>query len=171
ARRLLSARCLMQTGRLVHASREFVLASYALAGATHATWGRLPESTCRGVTRFLDFARSAQDDDLGDAFLVAAGLGDEDVWRRFEYLPDAARRERDVLLATRNGFGEDITVLSATRDLLHIGAHLAIRNVELDEYPEWTGVSTDADTVTSQLEAVELMLDRLVSFQKRLTTG
>lgn len=72
------------------------------------------------MTRLLAAAQEAGDQDLGELFLGAARLDEDAVWERFAAVPKAGQREREVWLAIRQGAGEDVDALAATRDLLYV---------------------------------------------------
>jgi hypothetical protein len=117
----------------------------------------------RYVTRLTCAANEVGDTSSTELFLTAARLRPEDTWRRFAQAPDRARWERDRTLAIRQGAGEDVDTLGATRDLLQAVSILDAwrRKMPAEEHPEWAGVARDERMVRTQLEAAWAILSRL----------
>ncbi len=169
AGRLVAARSFLKKGDSQSASAGILVAAQHISGGIYGRWRRLPQSISRGVTRFLAAASIEGDMELGEMFLQAVCLSEEDVWRRFAAVPPAGQRERDVWLAIRRANGENIDELAATRDLLQISSYLAMRNGIHGPYPEWTGVTGDKAAVRTQLVVAEQLLERLRSEIRGLT--
>jgi len=171
SRKLASAAALMRAGDWSCASLDVLVAADWMTGAMYALWRKLPQSISRGASRLLAAAREAGDQDLGELFLVAARLDEDAVRGRFAAVPPAGRRERDVWLAIRQGAGEDVDALAATRDLLYVSwrvLHVSGDRHSADPYPEWTGVTNHEATVRTQLEAAAEILRRLQSAKTQL---
>jgi predicted nucleotidyltransferase len=133
------------------------------SGGWYALWRRLPQSISRGVSRFLAAAEEMGEHEIGELFLEANRLSEDDTWCRFASVPAAGQRERDVWLAVRHGAGETIDELGATRDLLHVSLKLVIQRGCSGLWPGWTGVTADEAPVRAQFEAAEELVRRLRS--------
>jgi hypothetical protein len=95
--------------------------------------------------------------------VTAARLRPEDTWRRFAQAPDRGRWERDRTLAIRRGAGEKVDCLGATRGLLQAVSILDAwrKKAPADQYPEWSGVARDEQTVRAQVDAACEILSHL----------
>lgn len=136
-----------------------VIRSDGTAGC-YARWRGLPQSLCRGVSRFLRAAQVAGEPELGALFLTANRLRGEEIAERFGSVPSEGHRERDVSLAVRRQMGEGVTELEAARDLLHVSTRIALR-ARAETWPAWTGVTGDEAAVRAQYEAAAELLRRL----------
>lgn len=171
-----AGRLLARAGELVGqgdcpaASLQVLRAAIPLGEALYAVWRRLPQSLSRGVTRLLAAAAEEGDAEVAECYLAAARLSPQDVWRRFAAAPPAGKRERDVWYGVRRRAGEDIGELAATRDLLQLIAHLAVRGDCRPPLPEWLGLAADAGEARGQMEAAEQVLGRLRRAREKLAT-
>ncbi len=161
AGKLCRARDLIGQGDWGGASFEIISAAYGMMSGGYAMWRLLPQSLSRGVSRFLAAASDVGDPYTGELFLLAARLSENDTWERFHAVPEAGRRERDVRLAIRQGAGEELDALAATRDLLLVACWEAERHDGAPPYPEWSGATDSPAIVRAQLEAAQTIVQRL----------
>lgn len=145
------------------ASLETLRATHDLTAGLYSAWRRVPQSIMRYVTRLLGAANEVGDTGTAELFLTAARLWPEDTWRRFAQTPDRGRWERDRTLAIRQGAGEEVDCLGATRDLLQAVSILDAwrKKAPPDEYPGWSGVARDERTVRAQFDAAREMMSCL----------
>ena len=102
--------------------------------------------------------------DVADYFLHAARLTKEPFEERLNSLPPEGRRERDLLLAIRQGISEDVNELDVTRDLLHSTAWIRLwYESQPPPYPPWIRPARDEQSVQVQYEAAQELLKRLVA--------
>jgi len=144
------------------ANALLLVAAHEMTAVLHLLWHALPESISRAVTRLLQVA-GEEDRWVGEAFLTAAGLTEDETWRRFEAAPPWAERERDVLLAVRRGSGEDVSELDVTRDLLHMTSYLAARGGAEGPCPAWLSARNTPATARERLRATRSLLDYLAA--------
>lgn len=161
--RVTAAEELIASGELQAASLELLRAGHGLSTGIYDMWRRIPESIMRAVTKLLLHAEHVGDASTGELFLEVCRLGEKRTWDRFACTPAGARLERDVVLATRRGAGEQVGPLDATRDLLHAVSLLDAwrRKAPAEAYPPWTGVTNDREEVLDQRKAARELLRRL----------
>ena len=153
---------LARAGECVAANALALLAAHEMTAALHLRWRALPESISRAVTRLVRLAE-AHEARVGEAFLTASGLSEEETWRRFAAAPPWAARERDVLLAVRRGAGEDVDELDVTRDLLHVTSYLAARAGDGGPCPAWLTARNTLADARERLRAARSMLEYLAA--------
>ena len=165
--RLDAASALARAGDFAAASALTLVAVHDVTAVLHLLWGTLPESICRAVTR-LGNAAKAPAEAMGEAFLTAVGLSEDQTWRRFGAAPAWATQERDVLLAVRRGAGEDIEELDATRDLLHVTSYLAARGGEGATCPPWLSSCRTLADAGERIRAARDIADYLATAREEL---
>ncbi len=159
---------LMKEGDWSNASLRILRTAYQdLPAGCYAMWQNVPQSSARGVSRFLDTASSVDDQEIGELYLKAARLTERDVWQRFAAVPPSGKRMRDVMWAIRRGAGERIDGLAVTRDVLNLSLYY-IEDNNTCPLPRWTGVTNDAATVRAQFEAAKGIQLRLRSEKLKL---
>jgi len=164
--RLAVASELARAGQGAAANALALLAAHEMTAALHLLWRSLPESLSRAVTRMLGLA-AANEAWIGEAFLTAAGLTEEETARRFEAAPVWAACERDVLLAVRCGAGEEIGELDVTRDLLHVTSYLAARGGG-GQCPLWLSARNTLADARERLRAARSLVEYLTAARDRL---
>jgi predicted nucleotidyltransferase len=171
--KLKSAADLIGEADWTRASLEILRATQGMTAGIYGMWRRVPESLMRCVSRLLATARDMGDEAMGESFLTAACLSEEDTWGRFASVPSSGRCERDRHLAIRQGAAEDVDELGATRDLLHSVSYLDVWRDEraTGPYPEWSGVTGDKARVRAQFDAAEEILRRLQLAKRQLGKG
>jgi hypothetical protein len=128
------------------------------ASICYARWRRLPENLCRGVTHFLRACGEAGNPEIGDLFLTANRLHEDQVWQRFAAVPPEGQRECEVWLAIRRETGEEVSELAATRDLLYVNTRMSRRAQEA--WPAWMGATDDEAAVHAQCRAARELVRR-----------
>lgn len=165
-RRLSNAGSCLDRKDVETASAHLLLASQEATWGLYAAWRELPQSIARGVTRMLHYAERAGAATAADAFLRAARLRETEVRKRAPALPDGAQRERDVWLGIREGSGEPVDELSATRDFLQLNTYLHLdRNP--GPYTPWTGVTNRMSDLEDQLAATAVLVEELEAALQR----
>ena len=159
-RELAQAAALAQSGKHAHASAFVIRTTYMMTAAAYALWRRLPQSLSRGVTRFMAAATEAGGPAIADLFLAASRLTEDETWERLQMLPPEGRRERDLVWQVRQGCGEVVGELGATRDFLYDPCMDATSEGASPRAP-WHGVSDRAEAVAEQLDAAHEMVRRL----------
>lgn len=161
--KLADAISLMSRAQWPAASFALMRMAHEMTSQFYLSWGRIPQSLSRGVTRFIAAASDEREADAGEWFLEAARLKPEHVRLRFEGLPPAATTEHDRLLAIRKGAGEDVDEVAVTQDLLHVRFWVDVGRTANTQgpFPKWTGVSDHPDGVRAQCRAVEHLIRRL----------
>ena len=151
---------LMAEGRWSMASLSLMRVAHKITTPLYLSWGRVPQSISRCVSRFISAAEESGCGEVGQWFLDAVRLRPEQVRARFNGLPDAATTERDRLLAIRCGSGEDIDEIAVTRDLLHVRfwVDVARSSQAGRSVPRWTGVTGTPSEVEVQFHAVQRLL-------------
>jgi len=152
------------------ANALIVVAVHEVTGSLHLLWRTLPESISRAVTRLLHTA-AAHETWVGEAFLTAAGLSEDETWRRFEAAPVWAAQQRDVELAVRRGAGEDVSELDVTRDLLHVTSYLAARGGAEGPCPAWLSARNTLADARERLRATRSIVDYLAAASDELDAG
>ncbi len=160
--RLDAASALARGGNYAAANALTLVAVQDVTAALHLLWGALPESISRAVTRLRNAAK-APAEWVGEAFLTAIGLSEDETWRRFAAAPAWATQEQDVLLAVRRGAGEDIDELDATRDLLHVTSYLAARGGEGAACPAWLSARNTLADAGERVRAARSIGDYLAA--------
>ena len=157
-KRLADVRDLMARERWPTASLSLMRMAHEITTPLYLSWGRVPQSISRCVSRFLSACR-----EVGQWFLDAERLRPEQVQARFDGLPPAATTERNRLLAIRRGSGEDMDELAVTRDLLHVRfwVDVARSSPAGGSFPRWTGVTGTPGEVEVQSHAVQCLLRTL----------
>ena len=154
---------LMASGQWSTASLWLMRMAHEITTPLYLSWGRVPQSISRCVSRFLSAAGESGRKEVGQWFLDAVRLRPEHMQARFDGLPPAGTTERDRLLAIRIGSGEDVDEITVTRDLLHVRFWVDVaRSPHLgNPFPKWTGVTDAPDDVEVQCHAVRHLLQTL----------
>ena len=147
-----------------------LVAAHEVTAALYLLWRELPESISRAVTKLLGLAE-AHEGWIGEAFLTAVGLTEDETRRRFEAAPGWARHERDVLLAVRRGAGEDVDELDVTRDLLHVTSYLAARGDPQSRCPQWLSACNTLGDARERVRAARSIGDYLAARRDELAAG
>jgi len=158
-----SAGRLIRDGDYMSASVEILRAAYQrLPAGAYAVWRTVPQSSGRGVTRFLAAAKRAGVASVAGMYLAAARLEEDATWERFSAVPSEGRQARDLDWTVRRGAGEDVDELSATRDILKISLWATvIQDHSQGARPKWTGATSDAGQVRSQYDGARAFLEWL----------
>jgi predicted nucleotidyltransferase len=154
------AESLIRDGSYMEASVEILRTTYQqLPAGAYAVWRVVPQSSSRGVSRFLS---AAQAGGVADLCLAASRLDEPTTWERFDAVPPEGKGARDLMQRVRRGAGEDVDELAATRDLLNLTLWKAvIADPAAGPRPLWTGVTDNARKVKAQYEAARGLLEWL----------
>ena len=165
----------MESGMGAMRQKDWKQGAYELLSATgnlmsgcYAVWRFAPLSLMRCITMFQKAAEAEASQPLVGWVVLLARLQEGDCWKRFKSLPEAARREIEVVYQIRKETEPGVTKLSVVRDMLHATAQIARKNPASGTWDGWEHLDHSRPSVEVQNDAAQQFHQYLLTAKQSL---
>lgn len=150
------------------AACELLSATGSFMSGCYAVWRFVPLSLMRCITMFQKAAEAEASQPLVGLVALLARLQEVDCWKRFESLPEAGRREIEVVYEIRKETEPGVTKLSVVRDMLHASAQIDRKNPASGTWDGWEHLDHSGLSVEVQNDAAQHLVEYLETAKQNL---